>query len=283
MVFINIVNFNDLLLESDINYMLKLSTSKRKDKLMSKEVKNLEHAEAAPIEELEDLKAFWTKYGHYICITLLAIVIVIYGCKWFNSKQTVKIIEAQAELNAATTAEELAIVVDNNRSSYVTPIASLKLGAAYFADGRYDEAILTYQDFLAKFGSHALAVNAKYSLAMALEANGAFDEAIAKFKEISEEGPFAQEAKLGMARCSILKGDKDNGKAILDMFIADNAGKPVVIRAEALLFAINRLQNPAPKSAEDLTNFFAAPQVEAASEPVAPAAEAPAAEVPAAK
>lgn len=241
---------------------------------MSKEVKNLEHAEAAPIEELEDLKAFWSKYGHYICIALLVVLIFMIGKNWFVKKQYANIAAAQVELNAARTPEEFAVVVDNNRSSYVTPIAMLRLGASYFAAGRYDEAILTYEDFLAKYDDHALADNAKFALATVQEVAGKFDAALANYTELTEAGAFKQDAILGKARCMILKGDKVDGKAVLDMFIADNAGKPIVIRAEALISAIDRLQNPAPKAAADLTNFFAAPTTDA----VAPDAPAPAAE-----
>lgn len=241
---------------------------------MSKEVKNLEHAEAAPIEELEELKAFWAKYGHYICIVLLVILVFMFGKNWFVKKQISNIVEAQVELNSATTAEELAIVVDNNRSSYVTPIAMLKLGAFYFADGRYDEAILTYEDFLAKFSKHTLADNAKFALATTLEVVGKFDDAIANYSLLAENGAFKQDAILGKARCMILKGDKVEGKAILDMFIADNAGKPIVVRAESLISAIDRLENPAPKSATDLSGFFATPTADAeATEAPVPAAE----------
>ncbi|MBO7298530.1 MAG: tetratricopeptide repeat protein [Kiritimatiellae bacterium] len=241
---------------------------------MSKDVKNLEHAEAAPIEELEELKAFWSKYGHYICIVLLVVLIFMIGKNWFVKKQVANIVAAQEELNTARTPEEFAVVVDNNRSSYVTPIAMLRLGAAYYADGRYDEAIVTYEDFLAKFDSHILADNAKFALATVQEVTGKFDAAIANYSELEKAGAFKQDAILGKARCLILKGDKIGGKGLLDLFIADNAGKPIVIRAEALISAIDRLQNPAPKSAADLSNFFAAPTAEA----VAPEVTEPAAE-----
>ncbi len=252
---------------------------------MSKEVKNLEHAEAAPIEELEELKAFWAKYGNYICLALLVCVIVLFGTRWFKNKQIANISAAQVELNSARTTEELATVVDNNRSSYVTPIAMLKLGASYAAEERYDEAILTYEDFLAKYKNHTFAQNAEFALATVYEVKGEFDKALAGYDKLANGGAYKQDAILGKARCLILKGDKVNGKAILDMFIADNAGKPIVIRAEALICAIDRLQNPAPKAAADLTNFFAAPAAEApaAETPAveAPAVEAPAVEVPA--
>lgn len=256
---------------------------------MSKEVKNLEHAEAAPIEELEELKAFWSKYGHYICIALLVCVVIMFGSRWFKNKQIANINAAQIELNSARTTEELATVVDNDSSSYVTPVAMLKLGASYAAEERYDEAILTYEDFLDKYSDHAFVQNAEFALATVYEVKGEFDKALAAYEKLSEAGAYKQDAILGKARCQILKGDKVNGKATLDMFIADNAGKPIVIRAEALICAIDRLENPAPKAATDLSGFFATPTAEApaveapvaptaaAEAPVAPAVEAPAA------
>lgn len=248
---------------------------------MSKEVKNLEHAEAAPIEELEELKAFWSKYGHYVCIALLICVIIMFGSRWFKNKQLADIASAQVELNSANTPEELAAVVDNNRSSYVTPIAMLKLGAAYFSEQRYDEAILTYDDFISKFNNHALVDNAKFALATSYEVTGKFDEAISCYDALTAEGAFKQDATLGKARCLILKGSKQAGKEILDMFIADNAGKQIVMRAEALLSAIDRLENPAPKATTDLSNFFAAPSTDAAVAPAAETAEAVEAPAPA--
>lgn len=243
--------------------------------LMSKKVNNLEHAEAAPIEELEELKAFWAKNGNTICIVLLLLVAGIYGFRWFKNDQQAKIYSAQAELAAANTIEELSIVIDNNTSSYVTPLAILKIGAAYAAEKRYDDAIFNFNSFIADYPTHPLVENAEISLATAYENKGEIDKALEIYKRLSGIGEgnegttssakyYKDDAILGLARCQIFKGDKDAAIATLGKIYSSTS----VQRGDEIKKAINRLSLPkveAPAStAED---FFSTPIEDEASTP----------------
>lgn len=250
---------------------------------MSKKVKNLEHAEAAPIEELEELKAFWSKYGNYICLGLLVVVAVFYYLKWNNNKKLEDSIAAQTQLLNATTVQDLNAIVSEDRSSSVTPIAMLKAGALHFENKEYDAAIATFNSFVEKYDDHIFVPNAKFALATTYEVVGKFDEALALYEELANNDVYTSDAKLGKARCLIFKGDKVNGNAVLDMLIADNAGKPIVVRAEAIKSSIDSFVNPTVAAVDVAATLFdtpvaeTAPAVEAA--PAAPAeAEAPAAE-----
>lgn len=269
---------------------------------MSKDLKNLEHAEAAPIEELENLKDFWSKYGSRICLVLLAFVALFFGVSWYNQKQEQERISELIAFNqdfkfdfgvVEKKVGELEILASTDETSNINAIAMAYLGAAYNNSGRYAEAIEIYENFLTKYEDHELVAHVTYSLAVAYENQNDFEKAISYFTTLEGFDVFKQDAQLGNIRCLILCGKKDEAKNSLDVFIADNAGQISVNRAETLLNAMDRLKNP---DKEDLSEFFSTPTLEDSAdalenspaeagitETLVPVVEAPAPEAPVAK
>ncbi|MDP7529984.1 MAG: tetratricopeptide repeat protein [Candidatus Scalindua sp.] len=85
-----------------------------------------------------------------------------------------------------------------------TPWLLLELGNAQYKAAKLDEAIITYREFLARFGKHPLAPIIKHSLGYALEEKGELKEAIELFEEIArapESTYLKAQVKLDAGRC----------------------------------------------------------------------------------
>lgn len=97
------------------------------------------------------------------------------------------------------------IFLKNNLSTTgATPWLLLELGNAQYKAEKYNEAILTYREFLERFGSHSLAHTVGQSLGYAYEENGQYKEAVEQFKNIKTgaEAEFMKtQAMLAAGRC----------------------------------------------------------------------------------
>ncbi len=84
-----------------------------------------------------------------------------------------------------------------------TPWLLLELGNAQYKAAKIDEAIITYREFLARFGRHTLAPIIKHSLGYALEEKGELKEAIELFEEIAKAPStyLKAQVKLDAGRC----------------------------------------------------------------------------------
>ena len=82
---------------------------------------------------------------------------------------------------------EYTFLKDNLSTTDATPWLLLELGNAQYNVKKYDEAILTYREFIKRFGHHSLTPVIRQSLGYALEEKGQLKEAIEQFEEIAKD------------------------------------------------------------------------------------------------
>ncbi len=228
---------------------------------MANEDRNLSHAAPEPVEELEALKDWWNSHGDKVTMGLIAVLVAVIGWQQYGRWHNRTTARAMSEFDSARTPEALELLINDNASKTVTPLARLRLASIYFADEKYTLAQSTYEAFLAENTDHPMADVAQVGLAHCLEATGKVEEAAAKFKAFAEENQdsfLAPMARIGLGRCLILGGKRDEGKAVLDLFITEKAGTRWASYADELLRSKDRLSIPAAPASTDLSSFFSA-------------------------
>ncbi len=98
------------------------------------------------------------------------------------------------------------IFLKNNLSTTsATPWLLLELGNTQYNAKKYNEAILTYKEFIKRFGEHTLVPIVRQSLGYALEENGQLKEAVEQFEKIAThtDATFLKaQVKLDAGRCN---------------------------------------------------------------------------------
>ncbi len=99
---------------------------------------------------------------------------------------------------------EYTFLKDKLSTTGATPWLLLELGNAQYKAAKLDEAIITYREFLTRFGKHPLAPIIRHSLGYVLEEKGELKEAIEQFEKIAnapESTYLKAQVKLDTGRC----------------------------------------------------------------------------------
>jgi len=83
--------------------------------------------------------------------------------------------------------KEYTFLKDNLSATGATPWLLSELGNAQYNIKEYDDAILTYREFISRYGSHPLIPVIRQSLGCVLEEKGQLKEAIEQFEEIAKD------------------------------------------------------------------------------------------------
>ena len=83
--------------------------------------------------------------------------------------------------------KEYTFLKDNLSATGATPWLLSELGNAQYNIKKYDDAILTYREFISRYSSHPLAPVIRQSLGCVLEEKGQLKEAIEQFEEIAKD------------------------------------------------------------------------------------------------
>jgi tetratricopeptide (TPR) repeat protein len=98
------------------------------------------------------------------------------------------------------------VFLNNNLSTTsATPWLLLELGNTQYNAKKYNEAILTYEEFIERFDNHTLVPIIRQSLGYAFEENGQLKEAVEQFEKIATdtEATFLKaQVKLDVGRCN---------------------------------------------------------------------------------
>ncbi len=98
------------------------------------------------------------------------------------------------------------VFLNNNLSTTsATPWLLLELGNTQYNVKKYNEAILTYEEFIKRFSGHTLVPIIRQSLGYAFEENGQLKEAVEQFEKIATdtEATFLKaQVKLDVGRCN---------------------------------------------------------------------------------
>jgi tetratricopeptide (TPR) repeat protein len=80
------------------------------------------------------------------------------------------------------------VFLNNNLSTTsATPWLLLELGNTQYNAKKYNEAILTYEEFIKRFSEHTLVPIIRQSLGYAFEENGQLEEAVKQFEKIATD------------------------------------------------------------------------------------------------
>ncbi len=99
---------------------------------------------------------------------------------------------------------EYTFLKDNLSTTGATPWLLLELGNAQYKIKKYDDAILTFAEFVKRFGDHPLVPIIRQSLGYALEEKEQLKEALEQFEEIakdSESTYLKAQVQLDTGRC----------------------------------------------------------------------------------
>ncbi len=99
---------------------------------------------------------------------------------------------------------EYTFLKDNLAATKATPWLLLELGNAQYKAKKFDDAILTYKEFIEKYKQHPLVPIIRQSLGYAFEEKGELEEAIKQYEAIlqDDDAPYLKaEASLDAGRC----------------------------------------------------------------------------------
>ena len=134
---------------------------------------------------------------------------------------------------------EYTFLKDNLSTTDATPWLLLELGNAQYKVKKHDEAIITYREFIARFGKHPLAPIIRQSLGYVLEEKGQLKEAVEQFEKIAnapESIYLKAQVKLDAGRCYEKLGQLNSAvavyKDVIGSFPESNCAKMAEYRLE---------------------------------------------------
>ena len=119
--------------------------------------------------------------------------------------------------------KEYTFLKDNLSATGATPWLLSELGNAQYNIKKYDDAILTYREFISRYSSHPLAPVIRQSLGCVLEEKEQLNEAIEQFEEIAKDPEATYlKAQVGLdtGRCYEKLGQLDSAVAAYKDIIA---------------------------------------------------------------
>ena len=136
---------------------------------------------------------------------------------------------------------EYTFLKDNLSTTGATPWLLSELGNAQYSLKKYDEAILTYREFINRFGTHSLTPVIKQSLGYVLEEKEQLKEAIEQFEEIAKDPEaiyLRAQVRLDTGRCYEKLGQSNLAvstyKDIINTFPESGCAKMAKYRLEDL-------------------------------------------------
>ncbi|MCR4290391.1 MAG: tetratricopeptide repeat protein [Candidatus Scalindua sp.] len=111
---------------------------------------------------------------------------------------------------------EYSFLKDNLSATGATPWLLLELSNAQYNVKKYDDAILTYREFINRFGNHSLAPVIRQSLGYVLEEKEQLKEAIEQFEKIAKNPEaiyLKAQVRLDAGRCYEKLGQLDSAVA----------------------------------------------------------------------
>ncbi|GAX61066.1 hypothetical protein SCALIN_C17_0100 [Candidatus Scalindua japonica] len=136
---------------------------------------------------------------------------------------------------------EYSFLKDNLSTTGATPWLLSELGNAQYKAKKYDDAILTYREFINRFGNHPLAPVIRQSLGYVLEEKEQFNEAVEQFEKIAKDPEatyLKAQVRLDTGRCYEKLGQLNSAvaayKEIINTFPESSSAKMAEYRLEDL-------------------------------------------------
>ena len=193
-------------------------------------------------EPEKQMDVFKTYASQAITGLLIVAAIGIALYRYYGSSDSKKQ-EAAEKLFSAKNTQELELLLNQNSSSSVAPLALLKLAKINFNSGNYDMALTKYNDFKTKYPQHELVDAAEIGKLHCLEARNQTQDALAGFTTfvtVKTIHLLYAEAVLGKARCLDQLGRQKEAATVYEDFIAAYPKSPWTSKIEDLLAALKK-------------------------------------------
>jgi len=183
-------------------------------------------------EQLENLKAFWNRYGNFLVtvVTLFALAIAGWrGWGWYQERQSVQaaavyetLREAAGERNIDGVRAAAGKLFDEYGRTVYGPMAALVAAGAYLQSGDAKAAKIPLQWAIDNADDANFSLTARLRLASILLDEGAYDEGL---KTLEVESPGAYLALYEDRRGDLLSaaGRRDEARAAYDRALASLA------------------------------------------------------------
>ena len=197
--------------------------------------------------ELLPLIEWWEKDGKQTVIYLAVAAVAVGG--WYGFKQhraTVKAAASSALVNTYT-AEEIEEACVKFSGTATSGALKIRLAKKYFDDGRYEEALATYEELASK-APEGFADIPAVGKAQCLEALGRFAEAQKAFDSFAEANPksyLTLTAQLGAARALAQADDKKGALDRLEALKKSVDDEISKARIDATIKAVKRYEKKA--------------------------------------
>lgn len=189
--------------------------------ILSREPKTARHYMESENKQSGDLYALlgWLeKNRNQIIIGAVVLIVVGIVVAFISWRKTEKEIAAGQALSAVlltgtttgASADALLKVANDNAGTDAAARALLSAAGQQFVDGKTDDAKVSFQRFAAEYPENPLMSQAKYGIAVCLEAQGKSSDAAVAFKEVVDR--YAGENTTVPAKFSLARIYEDDGK-----------------------------------------------------------------------
>ncbi len=228
------------------------------------------HSHQPADTDAQEFMQWMKEYGRPAMIGLVVVVVVMLGVSVWRKQQAAKSEAAVQALFQGRSPEEFQQLALTDPKSPTAPVALATAAAEFYAENRYDEALVTYRSFLTQYPDHMLVADAELGVASSLEALEEYDEAATAYMAFAEGhsgNPMEPRAVFGAARCREQLEQFDEARALYEEFIVANPDSTSLAQAESGLLFLNKAER-----AKDLPPPVVAPvrevMDEVVSEPV---------------
>jgi len=191
-------------------------------------VANITKSDIGFLEQFEP-DIFWEKHGRKV-VSIIVVVLALGVATFLWQKHAAQEEEnAAARLAEARDAASLQRIVEDYPGKPVAAAAMIRLGDAYYRDGKYTEAAAIYQKFLTEYPRHPLVQSARIGLAAVQEVLGNLQAAREQYLQLASSDPYGYAslaAKMGVARCTEGLGQAKEARQMYEELLPAAQGSP---------------------------------------------------------
>ncbi len=160
------------------------------------------------LERVQSLVKENYRYASILAVVMVFVIVFVPVYRHYSRKRDAEALRAVEQALANETIEEklslLQDVLDGYGGTLPASHALYYLGDAYYANGQYDLARESYEQYLQRYPRGQFSPNAQEGIAYVAESQGKFDEAIGHYMKLAEiygDSYVAQHAWYSIGRC----------------------------------------------------------------------------------